>query len=109
MPRRKSKHLVDRYTAIAAICFTDDEKAQVVEKACRAGLSLSNYARRVLLRQPLPQGDVTASRQLIKEINATGVNLNQLARIANTTGRLPSGLTKCLAQVEVLLDKLLPK
>jgi hypothetical protein len=43
----------------------------------------------------------------VRELNAIGVNLNQLTRVANATGYLPPSLEYLLADINGLLDKLM--
>ena len=65
--------------------LTVAEKARVREAARRGGLSISEYVRRRTLGRPVTSRvDADAERQLRR----IGVNLNQLARIANAAGQV---------------------
>ena len=68
--------------------LTVAEKARVRREASAGGLSISEYARRRMLgRRVVPRVDADAERQLRR----IGVNLNQLARVANTSGQVERG------------------
>lgn len=58
------------------------EKAEIAATAQAAGMSLSDYVRaRTLRAGPLPRAVVReADPALLSELNAIGVNVNQLAR-----------------------------
>ena len=68
--------------------LTVAEKARVRREASAGGLSISEYARRRMLgRSVVPRVDADAER----ELRRIGVNLNQLARVANTSGQVERG------------------
>jgi hypothetical protein len=78
--------------------------------AVRAGLTPTEYARRQTLRGHVI---ITEARSLdpalFDEIRRIGVNLNQLARIANRDGRLPPELAKICAEIDrILAQELTP-
>jgi len=59
------------------------EKADLKGSAREAGLTVSEYVRRRSLGQPVMARADRETRVLLRRI---GVNLNQLARVANTSG-----------------------
>lgn len=70
------------------VLLTATEKARVREAARQGGLSISEYVRRRTLgRAVTSRMDADAERQLRR----IGVNLNQLARVANAAGHLERG------------------
>ena len=70
------------------VLLTVAEKERVREAARRGGLSLSEYVRRRTLGRPVTSRmDADAERQLRR----IGVNLNQLARVANAAGQVERG------------------
>lgn len=70
------------------VLLTVTEKGRVREAARRGGLSISEYVRRRTLGRPVTSRvDADAERQLRR----IGVNLNQLARVANTAGQVERG------------------
>ena len=78
--------------------LTVAEKARVREAARRGGLSISEYVRRRTLGRPVTSRvDADAERQLRR----IGVNLNQLARVANAAGQVKRG-----ADLDALVDEI---
>lgn len=89
-----------------AFRLTPAERLQIEDAARAAGVTASEYARMQTLRgrvvvQPRQSLDHAAFDQLRR----IGVNLNQLARIANQTQRVPAGLTRACTAVENFLAR----
>jgi len=89
-----------------AFRLTPAERLRIEMDARAAGVTASEYARMQTLRgrvtvQPRQALDHDAFDQLRR----IGVNLNQIARIANTTERLPAGLGRACAAVEDFLRR----
>jgi hypothetical protein len=78
------------------------EKADLRGSAREAGLTVSEYVRRRSLGQPVVARADRETRVLLRRI---GVNLNQLARAANTSGTPPpeAGLTDALDHLRRVL------
>jgi len=92
MPRpRKSANdqRPHRFTVRLSAAGQEAFQARVEE----AAVSPSDYARRMLTRGrvELVQAHPALPLRAIMELNRIGVNLNQLTRTANATGRLPAG------------------
>lgn len=70
---------------------TDEEFAEIDAKAEAAGLSVSSYAREVLLENARtrsrrrPRADVAILSRACGELNRIGSNLNQIARAVNAS------------------------
>lgn len=75
-----------RASAIFRIRLTAAERAELDAKAAAAGVTLSRLVRAAALRYRLPQAPVTVA--MVRELQAIGINLNQIARQLNTTGEL---------------------
>ncbi|NGP87571.1 plasmid mobilization protein [Fodinibius halophilus] len=71
------------------IYVTKDEKLELVDMADTIGMSFSSFARAVLLDYEIEEQPVELHR-IRHEINKIGVNINQLAKVANQEGKLPS-------------------
>ena len=84
------------------------EHADSLVRAAGSGLSPSEFLRRsalsgeVVVQQPR-EGDF----ETIDQLRRMGVNLNQLARVANQTGHIPDGLEEALARVDRVLDRMI--
>lgn len=84
------------------------EHAEILLRAAGAGVSPSEFLRRAALTgevvMQLPrEGDF----ETVDQLRRIGVNLNQLARVANVTGYVPDGLEEALAKVDHLLDRMM--
>jgi len=83
------------------IRFGDDELALLTEAADRAGLSVSGYARRLLVdAKPLrasrrPPIEKQLLAKTLGELGKIGSNVNQIARTLNAGGR-PSSVDNAL-------------
>jgi hypothetical protein len=77
--------------------LTPDERAALEAAAQKSGAaSLSAFVRKLCLRRLAAVERVAGTRRhpeaqkLIYELSAIGNNLNQLTRVANTTGEVPT-------------------
>jgi len=66
------------------IRLTEDEYQALSQKAEVAGVSLSEWVRRAALEQEIPSPRSEIDVNLYKELTRIGININQLARAANT-------------------------
>lgn len=65
---------------------TEEEKAALRDKMSSAGYgNFSAYARTMLLTGKVNQVDFTGLKPLIRELGNLNRNLNQIAKVANTT------------------------
>ena len=95
-----------RSASIPPIRFTVAELAHIQEQAARAGLSLSDYCRRVLLRRKVAPAITDTDEAVLADLNRIGVNLNQLAKRANASGTIPAGLEAVLAAVLASIERI---
>ncbi|WP_446812290.1 plasmid mobilization protein (plasmid) [Methylomonas sp. 2BW1-5-20] len=90
-----------------------DERAKVQADAEAVGLSLSGYARTLLLGRQTEGTKRRAARDAVElarlsgQVGKVGGNLNQLTKLANQ-GQLipPPALAACLAEVREILERL---
>ena len=80
--RKKLDHMLKIYV-------TKAEKIKLVRLADLVGISLSAFGRAVLLEYKFEK-DLVDLRKIRYELNKIGVNVNQLARVANQEGKLPT-------------------
>ena len=96
-PRRFGKRkLADARDAWVHIRCTAVEHAMISAKAEKAGLSAGAYLRtlatgsagpRAMRRPPIEKAELA---RVLGELGRLGSNVNQLARVVNTTGNLPA-------------------
>lgn len=97
------------------VALTPEERRTVEDKAARAGLSLSGYARACLLGESGPRAvrrppvELQLLGKAIAELNKIGSNINQVAHAANMGRILDNVMLSRLAAelgdaVKVLLE-----
>lgn len=94
--------------AVVSVWLTTFERAGVEAKAARSGLSLSDYCRRALLghRVAASTEPQQVNTEALVELNRVGVNLNQIARVANRGERLPCSFPETLSAVLAAVERL---
>ena len=80
LDNRKRTHFLPRTHC------TKSERSAIEAKAQQAGLSLSEYQRRALLKSMVKVQDNLPVVQAIKQLSGIGNNLNQLTRKAHIHG-----------------------
>ena len=95
-----------RTASLPPVRITPAELAIVQEQAARAGLSLSDFSRRVILRKRVAPAITDTDEAALAELARIGVNLNQLARRANASGKVPPQLAEALADVCAAVERI---
>lgn len=72
----------------AAIRFTKTEYFIVKEKAANAGISVSNYIRRVAINEPIRNRLTDEEREITSHLVGWSNNLNQIAKACHQEGAL---------------------
>jgi hypothetical protein len=107
MARHRKTYTGERRTVHLGVQLTPSERAELDLAAAATGARLSQYVRELCLRRTAEAAIVGGARRnpeakrLLFELSAIGNNLNQLARIANTTRRAPQE-AELRAAIEVL-------
>ncbi len=102
----RSQNQKQRRTAIATCRVSPVELAGWRAKAERAGVPVSELLRRAMARtRTWTAEDSAAARELAREVARVGVNLNQLAKWANTH-RSAADALQVLAQLREVERKL---
>ena len=89
--------------------LTPKEKLRWQEKAVNSGLSLSNLIRMSVERTNTPtiqnRKDIA---DLTRQVRRVGINLNQIAKWANTYGSTANAIEiiECLRNIETQLDEI---
>lgn len=94
--------------AVVSVRLTTFERAGVEAKAARSGLSLSDYCRRAILGHRITASTEPqqVNAEALVELNRVGVNLNQIARVANRGERLPRSFPETLSAVLAAVERL---
>lgn len=94
-PWRGRKRIADARGRFVAVRCTDTEYEKLNALAERAGVPVGPYLRAVALGSKVPRAarrptvERVALAQVLGALGRVGSNVNQLARVANTTGELP--------------------
>ncbi len=129
---RPRKTVADARVHHIGLRVTAEEQARLRQEALLSGVSVSELILRRALHGiqtyaapandtgPIGEAPLSAQRDpllfnLVRQLRSVGVNLNQIARHTNTTGRLPMGpaghelteLRTLLLSIERQLDRLL--
>ena len=93
MGRYKREFVGERRTESITVQLTPTEKTELADAANRQEASVSEYARDLLVHGSAALVAATPrnpeAKALLRELNAIGNNVNQIARELNTTGELP--------------------
>ncbi len=99
--------MLDGETRLAVVRarVTTAEKVFVQEQAAKAGLDESDYVRRRILGLPVSPAPSRIEASLLSELNRIGVNVNQLARAANSGQPLPGNWNDLAGELAQILAK----
>ena len=99
-----------RKSIVVASRYTPEEYEALARKADKAGVAISTLQHDAAMKRRVRRVATPASDfELVRELKAIGINLNQLTKVANRTGRMPRGLGTCLDQLTALmLDRMKP-
>lgn len=107
MPRRK-KDEQERHRNIICMKVTDMELEILNQHAATAGLSRSEYLRKLFLEKEIHihyeiVADMKVLRDLLNEYGKIGSNLNQIARYFNTGGErslaMEAEIRRCISEL----------
>jgi len=98
-----------RRSVVVSSRYTPAEYESLVVRASRAGVTPSalqaaaTLKKRVQTRSPGKGQSNGSNFELVQQLKRIGNNLNQLARIANTSRRMPAGLLDALDQLNAIM------
>lgn len=90
-----------KHRAPVSVYFSRDEKGEILGKARRYGLTLSDFLRRLGLAQQLPT-PIKGAHLLLNQLQRVGANLNQIARALNAA-RLGAHLPPDAAEIRAAI------
>ena len=91
------------------VFYLTDEELELFERKFKKTIftSKSDYIRDSILNGIIIIKDYTHYKELINEINKIGVNINQIAKVANASGELyQSQMAKLLLEMDKIWDRL---
>lgn len=88
------------------IRLTDKEWNELNSKVAKTNMKLSAYCRSVISGAEIKETPPADFPYLIREVRRVGTNVNQLAKIANTTGENVSELNQLYSEVRDVIDLL---
>ena len=115
MTRKKTEEKY-RYKNVVSLKVTDTELAILYQRAATAGLSRSEYLRKLFLEKEIHVhyeivADMKDLRDLLNEYGKIGSNLNQIARYFNTGGErslaMEDDIRHCISQLFELRKEVL--
>lgn len=104
MPRPKKAPAEKLTRRLPHVRCTQSEHDMIKAKAAQTGLALSEFVRRMTL-----DGQVTVQQSpydfhTVDQLRRIGINLNQIARVANSTGEVSPALETVCGKLETILD-----
>ena len=108
MSGRKKKTIPPTIERRITIRLTEDQYEVIDKNAKLSQLSLSEYIRRCLLNQKIPEYNIIIhdDQEILEElhkINKLGNNINQIAKHLNQGGKMTNPLAAQLKQLHQLL------
>ena len=109
--RRQVRRAGSRREVLHKVRVSQDQEARLADRANARGITVS----RLLVESALTGGaDAAAARahlagemfRVVRLLGRVGLNVNQLAKVANATGSLPPEVPAALAALERATDRL---
>lgn len=91
---------------VLGLRLTPDERAAIEAQAARAGLTVSDYARRVILGHRVKAAVTDVDAAALVELNRLGVNLNQIAKQLNARKAAPAQIEPLLVTIRAAVERL---
>lgn len=100
----------ERRTAQLGLRLSPAEMAAIQERADKAGMTMTAFARSAALSRKLPSAPVSSvDFETRAELRRIGVNLNQIAKAMNAQrNALPASLVATCANLDALFDRIMP-
>ena len=70
------------------VCFTEDELAELKNKARKSNLSIGGFVRRAVRDLEVKEAPPADMPMLVREVRRVGYNIDQLLKLANAKGLL---------------------
>ena len=83
-----------------SVRLTVREKEYLEKQAGAAGLGLEPYVRALIAGHEVKEHPPEAWAELVRQLSAIGNNINQIARIANSTGKIDADKINNLIEMQ---------
>ncbi len=83
---------------------TESEHAAITARAAQTGLSVSEFVRRMALDGQVVVEESQYDFHTVDQLRRIGINLNQLTKVANSTGEVSPALDTVCGKLETILD-----
>ena len=106
-PWRGRRRAADAKTKFIGVRCTLEDRELIAESANQAGLSVGAFLRSLALGSPGPRAvrrpfvDRVALARMLGEVGKLGSNINQIARVANSSRQPPRGPELPLMQADI--------
>lgn len=88
---------------------TEDEYAMIQSKAAQAGITVSEFLRRMALRGQITIRRSTYGPAVAEQLRRIGVNINQQTKRFNSTDEMPPELYRLWQKLDVILNEIIDK
>lgn len=95
--------------SLPSVRCTEAEKELISNNAQRAGITVTEYIRRMALKGRIIIKESNTNLETVHQIRKLGVNLNQQTRKLNATGVMPVELKSLWVKLDAVLDHMLEK
>ena len=87
------------------IKFTEEQYAIVSQKAAELGLRTGAYVKKMAIQGEIKRYDLSELRDITRSFRMIGTELNQIAKVANSTGEVTvKAVEEIKRQYEILED-----
>ena len=101
MPAKKERNRTVQFN----IRLTENERDYIEDKAKSVNMPVSSYARKIMLDGAIIYRDTTVFSKYMRELNAIGVNINQIAHNTNSINNvIHNDVSQLKKQYEILKD-----
>lgn len=80
------------------IRLNENEKKYLIQKSKECGLKMEPFVRKLIMDCEIKAKPTDEYVKLIREINAIGNNINQIAHVANSCGQISYASINCIKE-----------
>lgn len=107
MARPQKSETDKRTERLPHVRCTKGEKATIASKAAQAGMSVSDYIRKMAIEGEVVVRESQTDFALVDQLRRIGVNINQITQRLHQTEKLPPDLSNVWRRLNNLLDRVI--